>query len=69
MPGSTVFASVTDHNLAVGIRSSSSSYQFHISFFFSQDIYWYFSLPGGEIQTLISVGLRFSTLFLRSLFL
>ena len=69
MPGSAVPASVTDHNLEVGIRSSSSSYQFHISFFFSQDICWYFSLPGGEIQTSISEGLRFSTLFLRSLLL
>ena len=69
MPGSTVLASVTDHNLAVGIVSSFSSYQFHISFLFSQDICWYFSLPGGEIQTLISEELRFSTLFLRSLLL
>lgn len=56
MPGSTVLASVTDHDLTVGIISSSSFYQFHIYFFFSQDICWYFSLPGSEIQTSISEG-------------
>lgn len=56
MPGSTVLASVTDHDLAVGIISSSSSYQFLISFFFSQDICWYFSLPGSEIQTSVYEG-------------
>ena len=69
MPGSTVLASVTDHDLAVGIISSSSSYQFHIYFFFSQDICWYFSLPGSEIQSSVSEGQRFPTLFLRSLLL
>lgn len=56
MPGSTVLASVTDHDLTVGIISSSSFYQFHIYFFFSQDICWYFALPGSEIQTSISEG-------------